>query len=43
MGFYRKRLVRGEAGKKGMRENELVLLVLSAYDEKLFLRKGIFI
>src|SRR5436190_23806410 len=36
------RLVRGGAGGKVMRENEPVLLVLSAYDGKLFLRKGEF-
>ena len=38
-GLKSKRLVRGGAGGKVMRENEAVLLVLSTYDEKLFLRK----
>ena len=41
-GLESKRLVRGGAGGKGMRENKSVLLVLSAYDGKLFLRKGKF-
>jgi len=38
-GLKSKRLMRGVAGGKVMRENELVLLVLSTYDGKLFLRK----
>jgi hypothetical protein len=41
-GLKSKRLVRGGAGGKVMRENKPVLLVLSAYDGKLFLRKGNF-
>jgi hypothetical protein len=38
-GLKSKRLMRGVAGGKVMRENEPVLLVLSTYDGKLFLRK----
>jgi hypothetical protein len=35
-----KRLVRGGAGGKVMRENKPVLLVLSAYDGEIILEKG---
>jgi hypothetical protein len=34
------RLVRGEAGRKVMRENEPVWLVLSVCDEEIILEKG---